>query len=410
VSTLYGRGEYGRGFYGGKTMFLTPGGRGASVTVYKPDGTVRSVFQTGVGNLMSLEFSHDECGGKSFSLAFASWVNILKNDMVKITIMDSDDCFFTGVIRSVPIDGSTKMDWTYSGFGLNDYLSRKNTGDVTYAGTTIEIIVRALAAIIGANTPINYNAAKVSACIVPITSIKFHYATMKEALDQLKKLADSDGNTYLFGVDRDGDFFFRPRTETLMATIIVGKKGRYGIDQYEPEDKTEYRTKLYALDKDGTYITTVTDLDPTLDLYEEKITAPEIAAADIPAWAAGVLAQKNRDTRQATISWRIWENNPLCLVADGSIRVISNVISPNPGSISGTAYGAGAYGSGAYGGGPVYSGKDLDDVLEVRDVSYKIAAAGSSRTINLGSLPANLPRSVAKLINHVKDMETSLGI
>jgi hypothetical protein len=60
--------------------------------------------------------------------------------------------------------------------------------------------------------------------------------------------------------------------------------------------------------------------------------------------------------------------------------------------------------------GAAYSGKDLDDVLEVRDVSYKIAAAGSSRTINLGSLPANLPRSVAKLINHVKDMETSLGI
>lgn len=410
MSFAYGSRTYGLGPYGGRTDFLTRDGRGAGVVVYKPDGTIRSVFETGRGKLLGVEFAHDECGCKSFALQFSGYVNILKNDLIKIFIMDADDCFFTGVVRSVPIDGSTKQEWNYAGYGLNDYLVRINTGQVVHAATTVEAVVKLLAAILAAATPINYNAAKIAACAVTITSLTLHYVQVKEALEQLKKLADSDGNTYLYGVDRDGDFYFQPRSEELRATLRVGKKGRYGIEQYEPEDKTEYRTALYVLDKDGVYITTVIDLDPTLDVYEEKVTAPDIDVADIPNWAAGILAQRNRDTRQSSVDWIVWEHDPLCLVADGSLRIISNVLSPSPGGVTGTAYGAGAYGSGPYGGGPVYAGKDLDDLLEVREVSYKIDSSGASRSISLGSLSADIVRSVKKLMNKVDDLTISLGL
>jgi hypothetical protein len=410
VSFDYGSRNYGQGLYGGREEFLGPDGIGASLVVYKPDGAIRSIFQTGVGNLLKIDFDHGERGCGSFSAVFSGYANIHKNDKVKIYIMDSDDCFFTGVVRDVPIDGSTKQSWEYKGYGLNDYLERVNTLDVSYAATSVEAVVRVLAASIAAQTPINYNSAKVATFGVSITGVNFHYETMKKALENLTKIANSDGSTYIFGVDRDGDFFFAPRSDELRATLVVGKKGRYGIEKYEPEDKAEYRSALLVLDKDGVFQFKVSSSDPDLDIYEEKVTAPDIDAADIAAWAAGVLAQKNADTRQSQVDWKVWPYNPLCLVADGVIRVISNVISPDPGAVSGTAYGALAYGAGYYGGGPSYVGRDLDDTLEVRQVAYSIGPNGASRSIQLGSLPATLARKIAKLVNHVDDMESSLGI
>lgn len=406
-ATAYGRARYGAGAYGGRALPPADLSRAAMIEVVDPSGAPKAFFQTGAGVLLAVNFSLDECGCKDFSLSFSRGVNISERDRVAIRLFDGDDYFFRGVVRAVPIAGSTKREFTYGGFGLNDYLGRVLTGDLSYAGDPVAEILADLAAILTAETPVGYNPGKVVLNTdITVTGTAFHFETLKDALKTLQDIQNSDGGDYVYGVDQDGEFFFRPRSAALVTTLVVGKRGRHGITAYEPDDANEARSQLVVLRKDGTYFATYTSAED-LDVWQEKVTGPDLADADLDLWARGQLLVKERETRQATVTWEIERARPTLLVADGTLRVISQVppVVLAPGS---SLFGAGLFGAGLFGG-HVYDGQLVDDTLAVKGVAYAVAAEGATRTVQLGAVPVSLDRDMIEIHKDVQALRTSLG-
>jgi len=404
----YGSRKYSEGVYGGYDTPYVPTAAAVIVEAYDSLGTRKGTFQSGVGGFIGCEFSHDENGCRDFILFFASFQDLEKKDQIKIKLFNSIDYFFTGVIREVPIEGSTKQEYNYSGYGFNDYLHRISAESQTYAAQSIEdIIIDLLDSIITAKTPVVKNLAKIDIPSITI-DLNINYTQMIEVLDTLKEIAASDGNYYVFGVDQEGEFFFRPRSQDLKCTLIVGKKGRYGIPGYEPTEDNEPKTIYYVLDKDGNYITTINTGVIGNDIFEEKITAPDIDAVTIPLWAAGRMRAQEISNKRATIQWRINNIDPLPLFADGNVRIISN-IPPTASTQSVDLFGDGLFGSGLFGG-ESYTGYDSDDTMEVKQIKYSINADQALRQIEIGNLPASLDASIIKINKELVDLKTSLSL
>ena len=405
----YGTRLYSEGFYGGRADHPVDLYRAGMVEVYDPTGALKAIFQTGSSGLIALSFTHDEAGCRDFSLTFSGYVNIGKKDTVRIRIFDAEDYFFRGVVRSIPIDGSTKREFSYTGFGMIDYLSRITTDAQNYVGATVQAMIDDLLdTVITVKTPIIKNPLKIILnSTITTTDIVFHYETCKDALKTLQDIQNSDGSDYVYGVDADGEFFFRPRDTTLMATLVVGKRGRTGILAYEPEDSAEAVSSLIVLRKDGTLYTTLTSTE-NIDINEEKITGPDINDADLLNWATGQLLIKEQDTRQATINWDIERVMPTRLFADGWLRVVSQ-IPPNNLNVGTSLFGTGTFGSGLFGG-VQYDGKLVDDTLKIKEVAYSISGQAASRTIQLGALPIRLDRDMIEIHKDVKSLRSSLGL
>ena len=406
MATGYGDLKYGQGAYGGKTSKYSP--VGATLYIYDRFDALKGAYQMGAGQLISCNFKHDEAGCNSFSLQFSGYADIAKSDYVKIYIMDSDDCFFTGVIRSIPIRGSTNQDYVYSGYGFNDYLVRINTGAETYTGETIRDIVEDLITTkVETQCPIIWSGVNVDILDTVITEISFKYVSIFDALDQLKAIANADGNDYRVGVDENGNFMFKARQTETLKTLIVAAAGLYGIKEYNPTDSEEAKSRIYVLKKDGTYYGAYSTTE-TRDIFEIKLTAPDIDDDDIDAWAAGQLWKLEQEERKAKIKWQIENIKPFKLMADGYLRIICNR-PPTVKNISGSAWGAGVWGAGIWGG-EQYTGITLDDTLKVKEVEYSIDAAGAIRGIQLGSVPVTLDREMIEINKEIERLKITAGV
>jgi len=407
VATIaYGSLTYGSRTYGGTGNSEVTLIQGVFVTVYDNLGNYIASYQTGVGDFLSAEFVLDESGCREFAISFSAFVAIQKQHLVTIKIFDNPDVFFKGVVREIPISGSTETDYIYRGFGLNDYLIRANTGDKTYAEETISDILDDLIDDLAEKTPVNKNASKIATIDTEITEINFKYINYKEALDQLQKIANADGNDYLTGIDEQGEFFFWPRNTSVVATLIVGKYGKYGIADYVPEESDEPISKIYVLDKDGNYVDAYSS-ENDMDLFEKKLTAPDIDVDDIPNWARGQLKTLEVQSKQATVEWQIEKFSPLLLKADGYIRIISNVPPTNK-DWSDSTFGDGEVSDDLFGG-IAYSGKDVDDTLSVKEVSYNIKDGAAHRKIQLGSIPISLDAEIINVNKNVEALRISTG-
>jgi hypothetical protein len=406
--STFGSGIYGDGLYGGYQNPFQKLVIPVIVEQFDATGARKGAFQSGSGDFLGCEFSFNEGGCKDFSLQFGKSQSIIKQDTIKIRLYGSDDTFFTGVVRDVPIEGSTEQNYVYRGFGLNDYILRINAESQSYSSKTVSFIVEDLLDNqIVSKTPIVKNSSKLDTISITVTSFDINYVQMDKVLENLKKIADSDGNTYVYGVDEDGEFFFRARDTETKATLVVGKKGRYGITEYAPTVETEARSKFFVLDKDGSFVTTESTL-LDIDVYEEKLTAPDIDNTSIGLWAQGILSERETEKRSASIVWEIEKSDPVPLVADGRIRVISN-IPPTVKTVSSTStYGSGTYGSGLYGG-SAYTGQDIDDTLDVKEVQYVLSGNESVRNITLGEKQVRLDEQIIDVNADLQDLRVSLG-
>jgi len=404
----YGDDRFGKYLYGGGVPPVSHDANGAVfVEVYDQNGNYKTSFQAGVGNFLGCSFTHDVSGCRDFTLNFSSKQNLIKRDRIKISIFNSIDCFFTGVVRKIPIDGSTEAKYEYTGFGYNDFLIRINTESKVYANKTINYVVMDLLdTVIVVKSPITKNLAKISCPAITLPTCDFGYNKMQDALDALKKIAASSGVEYITGVDREGDFFFRPRLTDIQKTLIVSARGDDGIDEYSPEEESEPRSKYFLFDKAGLYINTIVSLDD-IDIFEEKLVAPEIDNASAKLWAEGAMIEKNAVEKRATIRWRIEQSYPVVMVADGTVRVICN-IPPTDLILTGLGYGMGYYGEGLYGG-EQYNGKDLDDILKIVQVKYTLMPGVMMRDIELGSLPVRMDDQIISVNKNLVDLRISLG-
>jgi len=398
---------YGGGFYGGGPFGGIPPAIPTIIEVYDTLGNYKWVYQSGVGNFLGCQFTIDESGCRDFTLFFAGKAEIIKSDIIKISLYNSSEYFFTGVVRRIPIDGSTEESFNYEGFGFNDYLLRISAESESYNVQTLSQIVNDLVdTYIVPKTPITKNAAKIDLPAITI-DLDINYTQMPDVLSSLQKIANSDGVEYVVGVDTEGDFFFKPKSTEVQTTLVVGKNEPYGIEQYEPEDEYEAKTKYFLLDKDGLYITEINATTPD-DIFEEKLTAPDMDDTSAEKWAEGILLENETPTRRATIQWKIENYSPLLLIADGTIRIISNIFPTDPTAPEANPYGSGTYSSGLYGGGQ-YQGKDLDDTLKIKEVTYIMAGTQSVRQIQLGALPIRLDDDINKVRKDLVDLRVSLG-
>lgn len=368
----------------------------------------KSFFQAGSGDLLECNFSLSEYGCSNFRLLFSNFVNIDKRDFVKIKLFGSDYMYY-GVVRTIPIKGSTNFNYEYTGFGLNDYFLRTNTESLTYTNQTVtEIINDIVDNVLIPKTPITKGTLKIDDININVGSLEFKFVTVKDALEEIVKIANSDGNDYIYGVDSEGDFFFHARDLDVQATLTVGKTGDFGITDYSPQDSYEEKSIIHVLKSDGTYYKTFYSLE-NIDIYESKVTAPEGLTEDddLDNWAEGQLKILEQSKRQANIEWQIESSNPYPLIANGTLRIIS-LLPPTKTVLIENPYGSGVYGSGLYGG----EQSDffiLDDTLIIKNVDYKITKDQALRTIQLGELPVSLDREIINVNKNVEELRLSLG-
>lgn len=414
MSYSFGTRDYGYGVYGGYSSPFLLSSIPVIVEWYNNTLGYKGVFQTGVGDFLGCEFTIDESGSRDFILYFAKSVGIGKKDIIKIKIFNSDDYFFTGVVRTIPVDGSTKAEYNYSGYGLNDYFTRINAESRSYAADTIaDVLDDLLDNVLIPNSPIIKNIGKINPPNITIGSLEVNYGDIPDLLDQLKKLANSTGDRYHVGVDHDGEFFFEPKRTDIRTVLVVGKEGRQGIDFYEPEDLVEVTTQIYVLDKDGVYVDIIENPNVTEDeedINRQKVTSPDVDNTTAELLAEGEMNEIDIDynSRRASIVWKIEEQMPLHLLADGNIRILNNIPPPTTTIPNPNPYGSGTYGSGLYGGGQ-YEGKDIDDTLEIKEIKYILTGSSSVRQIELGGLPPRIENQVKGMGKDLNNLRISLS-
>jgi hypothetical protein len=409
----YGYGQYSSGPYGGflprpfiSTVPIT-------IEIYNYIGVLKQSYQSGACDLVEVQFAHAECGAKDFSLTFGSIKNIAKNDHIKIKIFSSDRYFFVGVVRVVPNPASTGFQYLYTGFGWNDYFQRITTGQLSLTNKTVAYIVQYLYANqLAGKSLITWNYTKIDPLTLTVSNCSMKDVNIKDALDALKKIASSDGNEYLYGVDETGDFFFRARSTDLKATLISGKRGDNYIPKYEPRDSYEARTKYHVYRDDGTYYGDVTTTVAGNDTYEEKLTAPDgLSDADIALWAAGAMAENQVTKRTASVDWAIKRYDPTLLTGDGWIRVISNIPPRRkPKIVVQAPWNVGTWNGNGVWGGQQYEGYYIDDTLQVIETKYTINAKQANRAITLGSRPITMESEILKIRQRLVDLTVSLGM
>ncbi len=404
----FGRGLYGRNPYSGTnltSLVASP----IVVYVYDPLWSLKGLQQTGASGLLSISFSHNEKGCSQFVMEFDKAVDIDKKDIIMVSLFNSARFFFCGVVRGTPISGSTAESFVYTGFGLNDYFVRLNAESRSYSTKTVEYIVTDLLTnVVVAKSPIKQTVDNLQFPAITVTSFDINYSQVSDALDALATIASSGGVEYAYGVDCNGYFFFRPKSTAVRATLVVGKKGRYGIEAYEPSDAQEARTKLFVLRNDGTYLTTLTS-GVGNDVYEEKVRGAELSDADLTLWATGYLLKKENETRTATVQWIMDQSEPDFVVADGTVRVLSSVPSAENNAVTLYPWGDDAWGDGLWGG-EDYGWKNIDDTLQIKEIAYEFSGQGGVRTLTLGALPDRIEDAVASINKKLTDLEISLGV
>lgn len=215
---------------------------------------------------------------------------------------------YSGYITKVPAPGTTDWPATYEAFGfvkqLDDLLV---TG--TYTSQTIHRIVDTLARDIEGRTRIVYNRSKVirnALSKYPLQEIRFNKTPMKRALEQLAGLAGG----FVFGVDADRQFFFRPPDTSIANDSIFSVPE--DIAKFEPvEDSGDVKNVVYIqygqVDGGGdNYLS-----DPLRDATSEAayrtrettVRAPNVySEADAYRWGAVQLSRSKDPVTRTTIA------------------------------------------------------------------------------------------------------------
>jgi len=215
---------------------------------------------------------------------------------------------YSGYITKAPGAGTTDWPKTYEAFGfikqLDDLLV---TG--TYTAQTIHRIVDTLARDIEGRTRIVYNKSKIirnALSKYPLIEIRFNRTPMKRALEQLAGLAGG----FVFGVDADREFFFRPPSTTVADHSIFSVPEDIG--KFEPiEDSGDVRNVVYIqygqLDGGGDNFLSEPLRDAASEAAyrtrETTVRAPNVySEADAYRWGSVQLARSKDPITRTTIS------------------------------------------------------------------------------------------------------------
>lgn len=213
--------------------------RTADISFSLVSGGAIGKIQTNVEDsiVRDLSFTVDEHGSADFTISLLREpdFNILPNSIVKFRIGKSAFSWYCGTI-DYPEEISTGQDvLVYKGFGLRKYLSELSAPTTYTAAMLISAVVDDIVQNwISPYCPISYNASKidVSTGSVLANNIELGKYKLPMVLDTLALQAQGTGYYYAWGVDGDGDFYFKKITTTTpVRTYFVG----YNAHDFKPK-------------------------------------------------------------------------------------------------------------------------------------------------------------------------------
>lgn len=320
--------------------------------IYENNMTYVKSFQVGMGDFVECEFSWSKHGCQEFVLLFSAYQDLEKTQIVKIRLENTT--FFCGIIREISEYADTNGNYVYAGYGLFDYIEKGNTTQKTFVSSTIyDMIEWFIDAIIAKGKPIVKDMTKIDVLLDTyiIDVIGFQNESIDDAFDKLRKIANGlDGEDYIYGVDENRKIFFTARSTTVRKTLSVGTYGDNGIAEYRPSDSKEEVENVFSIGTNALFY----DEDGTgSGDTDETIHIPALSDNDIDDFIEGEIYDLIRAGIEAKIKWKIEDESPLFLNANGVMRIVQG---------------------------------DAADTLLLNEVKYKITNKEKIREIRLGGI------------------------
>jgi len=275
--------------------------------------------------------------------------NISLGDEVLIYLYGQVAPWYRGRIMERTRDGASTRIRNYSGYGHFEFLNGGDLVDVRYgAGEAIDDLRDAVINVLDTcvrpyGTLITANNAKIEDPSYTITELEFDKVKPIDALTDLCELAEG----WEFGIDEDGDFYFRQELASTLENKWVGKH----VATFIPSENMRNLINRWYLE--GGKLAGGTNYDSLVEdvisqgLYgvrSDKATMPSGMNTDeIGKWGDDLLAKSKDPIMKATISdidiertqTRIWPRGRMRLTSeDGKhsyrfpIRVMTYHITP----------------------------------------------------------------------------------
>ena len=266
---------------------------------------------------LSFVLTENGCAEFSFVLNEKPPVEILDDYRVDIHLFRDANPWFSGYLLDLPEFISSGEEYTYSGIGHNYQLETCRVNQA-YNATTFptqadreisEVIKHIITTYVEPETKIVYNASKITATSPAfyVTDMNFDRVPAKKAIQQLADMAQN----YVFGVDADREFFFKP-VDTTLNTNAVKFVGKHLAVFMPRRDVGKIRNLIDVMagkiTSGSNYILTVEDTDSQDDYTGgkprwAKLSIPSaLNSADAQRWANYKLSQLKDPTRKARIS------------------------------------------------------------------------------------------------------------
>lgn len=298
------------------------------------------------------------------------------------------DLWYQGFIQNkvLNVDGSRETV-EISGHGYQAQLSRIYLSR-TYNSTEVSAIVtNILDNYVTPNTDVSYNAVDIETTPFTPTTLKFEGTV----LDALQKCADIVGSRE-WGVDKDRNFFFKARSESVELYYKVGNNIINFSDDVDFENIAN-RLNIQGAEAGGTYYSaTYDELTSQLkyNLRTKVIQNSSINTDDVAAqYATAVFAEFATPTRRANgtlvdFNARIEATNPIPLA---SIRGKD------------ATYGTKKFGTG------LYSGQVS---RQINRISYNLSNNNALKVqIDFGHLRPTLAEQISQLEYELEQQRTS---
>lgn len=283
-------------------------------------GEISEEQRTNVLGRIRFEWREFGCGTFSFDLKI-SMADLAANHNITVAMFDRVDIhlfgdikpWYTGIILDFPHPSSTERPSFISGAGFHILLDKTFVNLDVDASTFPDSADREVSKVsdylmqnvIEPQTRIVYDVNKITATdpAYTITDLPWPRVTARKAMADLAEIAQD----YVFGVDEQRDFFFRPRSSDVNLDAIrwVGKDVKeFNIRNAGRKIANQLLVFSGKITDGSNFVTTVSDAASISSngIWEKKVTMPSaLDSADATRWANDLLDQLKDPKTPATV-------------------------------------------------------------------------------------------------------------